>query len=121
MARPLEVLLVDSLVRVATITVALTLGVGIAALAIEFGAVDWIAALANPLTSAPSRPGLRTPLDSQTVGPIRARGRPPAISSRCASRDSLSRCTRSASSSRRSAPCAIRIGDNTLCLYKECP
>ncbi|AQL42634.1 nucleoside recognition protein [Halorientalis sp. IM1011] len=49
-------LLVDVLVRVASITVFIALGVGLASVAVEFGAVEYIAGFARPLTQPANLP-----------------------------------------------------------------
>ena len=49
-------LLVDVLIRVASITVFIALGVGLASVAVEFGAVEYIAGFARPLTRPANLP-----------------------------------------------------------------
>jgi len=56
MATPVGTLLADVLVRVAKITVFLAIGVGLANVAIQFGAVKYVTAFAKPLTRPANLP-----------------------------------------------------------------
>jgi len=56
MATPVETLLADVLMRVAKITAFLAVGVGLANVAIQFGAVEYVTALAKPLTRPANLP-----------------------------------------------------------------
>ncbi|MFD1586190.1 nucleoside recognition protein [Halorientalis brevis] len=75
MATPVETLLVDVLFRVAKITVFLGVGVGLANVAIQFGAVEYVTALAKPLTRPANLPSeVGTAILATTASPTAGYG-----------------------------------------------